>query len=120
MTSAGRQIPPSSLERYRRHQCYGRDRRRQAGYNFQLSPLWLIGIEADINYTVLSNGRIALLPPPSIPGTLANSTFESKWLATVRGRVGIIAAPGLLFYGTGGAAFADVKTSDLAFFLSAR
>jgi outer membrane immunogenic protein len=88
----------------------------QAGFNFQVSPMWLVGVEADINYTDLSKGRTALVPPPGVAGTIVTSTFESKWLATVRGRVGIIAAPGLLLYGTGGAAFADVRTSDFAFF----
>jgi outer membrane immunogenic protein len=34
----------------------------------------------------------------------------------VRGRAGILATPELLLYGTGGAAFANVKTTDFAFF----
>jgi outer membrane immunogenic protein len=88
----------------------------QAGFNYQVSPMWLLGIEADIAYTDLSKARTVLVPPPGTPGTLVTSTFESKWLATVRGRAGIIAAPGLLLYGTGGVAFADVKTTDFAFF----
>ncbi len=88
----------------------------QVGYNFQVSPLWLLGLEADINYTDLSRSRTVFVPPPGAPGTFVTSTFESKWLATVRGRLGILAGPTLLLYGTGGAAFADVKTTDLAFF----
>src|SRR5207253_5330934 len=88
----------------------------QVGFNYQVSPLWLLGVEADINYTDLSKGRTVFVPPPGTPGTFVTSAFESKWLATVRGRAGILAAPGLLLYGTGGVAFADVKTSDLAFF----
>jgi outer membrane immunogenic protein len=88
----------------------------QIGYNYQVGPMWLVGVEADINYTDLSRARTALVPPPGVPGTFVTSTFESKWLATVRGRVGILATPALLLYGTGGVAFADVKTSDFAFF----
>lgn len=88
----------------------------QVGFNYQVSPMWLIGVEADVNYTDLSKTRTALVPPPGTPGTFVTSTFESKWLATVRGRVGILAGPSLLLYGTGGVAFAGTKTSDFAFF----
>jgi outer membrane immunogenic protein len=88
----------------------------QVGYNYQASPIWLIGVEADINYTDLSRRRTTAVPPPGVPGTFVTSTFESKWLATVRGRAGILATPGLLLYGTGGAAFAEAKTTDFAFF----
>ena len=88
----------------------------QAGFNYQVSPMWLVGVEADINYTDLSKGRTVFVPPPGTPGTFVTSTFESKWLATVRGRVGILATPQLLLYGTGGVAFANVKTTDFAFF----
>ena len=88
----------------------------QIGFNYQFSPMWLAGLEADIGYTDLSKARTTVVPPPGVLGTFVTSTFESKWLATVRGRVGIIAAPSLLLYGTGGVAFADVKTSDFAFF----
>jgi outer membrane immunogenic protein len=35
----------------------------QAGYNFQVSPLWLIGIEADINYTDLSKRTHSFTSP---------------------------------------------------------
>ena len=88
----------------------------QAGFNYQVSPMWLLGVEADINCTDLSKSRTVFVPPPGTPGTFVTSSFESKWLATVRGRVGILAAPQLLLYGTGGAAFANVRTSDFAFF----
>ena len=88
----------------------------QIGFNYQVSPMWLLGVEADINYTDLSASRTVAVPPPGVPGTFVTSTFESKWLATVRGRAGILATPALLLYGTGGVAFAEVKTSDFAFF----
>ena len=88
----------------------------QIGYNYQVSPMWLLGVEADINYTDLSTSRTVFVPPPGTPGTFVTSTFESRWLATVRGRAGILAGPTLLLYGTGGVAFADVRTTDFAFF----
>jgi outer membrane immunogenic protein len=88
----------------------------QIGYNVQVSPMWLLGVEADINYTDLARSRTVFVPPPGTAGTFVTSTFESKWLATVRGRAGILAGPTLLLYGTGGVAFANVKTTDFALF----
>ncbi len=88
----------------------------QIGYNLQLGSAVVGGIEADINYTDLSRSVTAAVAPPAAAGTTATSSFESKWLSTVRGRLGVLALPNLLVYGTGGAAIANVKTSDSAFF----
>jgi outer membrane immunogenic protein len=40
-------------------------------------------------------------------------TLDQKltWFGTVRGRVGILATPKVLFYGTGGLAFGEIKTT---------
>ena len=58
----------------------------QAGYNYQVSNLvW--GIEADINYTGLSGTRLTHPAAPFVNTEFTN--VESKWLSTVRGRVGI-------------------------------
>ena len=88
----------------------------QIGYNFQTNGPLLWGLEADINYTDLAGSRTVVLPAPAVPGTFVTSSFSSKWLATVRGRVGFLPTPNLLLYLTGGAAFAEVKTGDFAFF----
>jgi outer membrane immunogenic protein len=87
----------------------------QAGFNYQISSI-VLGVEADLNYTDLSGSRTVVLPPPAALGTFATSTFESNWLATFRGRIGVLVAPSLLAYVTGGLAIADVSTSDLGFF----
>ena len=88
----------------------------QLGYNHQLGNSIVLGIEADFSYTDLTEGRIAAVAPPAVAGTVATSTFESKWLATIRARMGIQATPTVLLYGTGGVAFAEVQTSDFAVF----
>jgi outer membrane immunogenic protein len=79
----------------------------QLGYNFQFN--WLVvGFEADLNYTDLSGSRF------SVPVGFTNamfSSFESRWLSTVRGRIGV-AFDRVLLYGTGGLAVADVKVYD--------
>jgi outer membrane immunogenic protein len=88
----------------------------QVGFNYQVNDVLVWGAEADLNYTGLSDSRNVPVPPPGVPGTFVNSTLESKWLATIRGRVGFLPVQSLLLYVTGGVAFAGVKTSDFAFF----
>jgi outer membrane immunogenic protein len=60
-----------------------------AGYNFQVDPHWIVGLEGD--------------------GILTNKSTNS-WDATVRGRLGY-AYDRFLFYGTGGIAFGDLKNA---------
>jgi outer membrane immunogenic protein len=72
----------------------------QFGYNWMVSPNWLLGIETDLSIGNVSN-TVSLF---SIPGTLsfdARSTLE--YFGTVRARVGY-ATGNWLFYGTGGLA----------------
>jgi outer membrane immunogenic protein len=73
---------------------------------------WVWGAEGDIQYTGLSESRTAIsgTPPPFGPGQISES-FSSHWLSTIRGRVGYATGP-VLFYGTGGVAFAGVNFSD--------
>ena len=87
------------------------------GYNWQLSPLWVVGIEADWSWTD-AKGSFAQ-PWVSIltgvrPTTLTTMSMGPDWLATVRGRFGYLITPTALLYFTGGAAFADVDYSASA------
>ena len=84
----------------------------QLGYNYQTSLL-LAGVEADIQglfggRASRSNGIAMPLPPPALPFsnlvTFNNLGSRLDWLATLRGRLGFVAAPSLLLYGTGGLA----------------
>lgn len=80
----------------------------QAGYNFQFNPSWVIGIEADFNWTGLkagsgSSGLNGLIT------TAVNQRIES--FGTVRGRLGYLPAPNLLVFVTGGFAYAKVDSS---------
>jgi outer membrane immunogenic protein len=79
------------------------------GANYQTGA-YVFGIEGDLDWTNLrggssfSCGAIAdLVPPP------ADCHTQSKWLGTVRGRVGY-AVNSVLIYGTGGAAFGNIQT----------
>jgi outer membrane immunogenic protein len=87
----------------------------EAGYNVQ-SGNWVFGLEGDIESFHLSgkatSGPIVYLSAPPSTFTV-NSSVSSDWLATVRGRVGFLATPALLLYGTGGLAVANVKAAYL-------
>ncbi len=74
----------------------------QAGYNYQIGH-WVLGVEADLMYAPLE---------ASVTAPSGNFTTESKWLSTIRGRIGIT-SNGYLFYVTGGAAFAELKSNYL-------
>jgi opacity protein-like surface antigen len=89
----------------------------QIGYNWQFTN-WVAGLEADIQGVAHNNNTAsATSGPVSVPPccgfTFILSTTsvsrEVDWLGTVRGRLGILATPSLLFYGTGGLAYGHVK-----------
>jgi outer membrane immunogenic protein len=86
-----------------------------AGYNWQLAPTWVLGIEGDWDWTNISAGGTNRLNGAT---NLAGGTFglltdnvsmqtKVNWLASVRGRLGY-ASPTWMLYGTGGVAFADM------------
>jgi outer membrane immunogenic protein len=84
----------------------------QIGYNWQASPNWVLGLEADWQGTS-EKAALAIINPFNIPffaiGSLTTS-YETKmlWVGTARGRIGY-AWDRLLFYGTGGLAYGEVK-----------
>ena len=66
----------------------------QAGYNWQNGP-WVFGIEGDIQATGAND-------------TFAPWKFSNPWFGTVRGRAGY-ALNNILFFGTGGLAFGELR-----------
>ena len=68
----------------------------QAGYNFQTGP-WVFGIEGDIQASGAEQ-------------TFAPWKFSNPWFGTVRGRAGY-ALNNVLFYGTGGLAFGELRAT---------
>jgi outer membrane immunogenic protein len=89
----------------------------QGGYNWQINRV-VFGLEGDIQYvglrktnTFTQNGPLTTVTTPYI----FTETVNSDWLATIRGRVGVT-VDHILFYGTGGLAIVDSRSSDtLAF-----
>jgi outer membrane immunogenic protein len=91
----------------------------QIGYNWQVDPRWLLGLEADGQWTgergrsndFLGSIRITTGGGDSNIVTNASLSTETKlpWFATFRGRAGFLADPSLLLYATGGLAVGEVK-----------
>jgi outer membrane immunogenic protein len=98
---------------------FGRTSFRAAGhigYNFQVSPTTVAGIEADIGGPAYDSSRFQ-----GIPGTFGGATALAqagnadvtrallRWDASIRGRVGFLATPTTMIYATGGVAFMATK-----------
>ena len=89
----------------------------QIGYNWQFNS-WVAGLEADIQGIAHHNGTDSITLQgnlqPTFPDTIVSTTSVEKqvdWLGTVRGRLGFLATPTLLVYGTGGLAYGEVKAN---------
>lgn len=104
----------------------------QVGYNYQLSPTWVAGFEADIqspgqrgsgqfNDAITSQiCRILFVGSPicqiGSPVPLSGTALTSyqaniDWFGTVRARLGLLVGDRLLVYGTGGLAYGRVAVS---------
>lgn len=82
----------------------------EVGYNWQVGPNWLLGIEEDFQ-GVDANGTATFVFPgdAAVPPITAVYNNNLNWLGTVRGRIGFLSSPGLLWYGTGGLAYGQTK-----------
>jgi outer membrane immunogenic protein len=109
----------------------------QVGFNWQVSPAFVLGLEGDFdgvlngcrngnnNFSLFNGGnncgssRTLTLPdlPPAPPivtvtGAVA-ARDQLKYLGMARGRAGFLPLPNLLVYATGGLAFGSVSTNVL-------
>lgn len=93
----------------------------QIGYNWQFNR-WVLGLEADVSFGSVkdSASRSFLQLTDDLPGNGGDSveitgtaTLERKieMFGTVRGRLGFAMTDTMLLYGTGGLAWANVKSS---------
>jgi opacity protein-like surface antigen/outer membrane receptor protein involved in Fe transport len=74
----------------------------QFGYNYKLAPAWLVGIEAELDWTS-AQGKSNFVDPNGGTASLA-ITSDHNWYDTLTGRVGYLMGP-LIIYGKGGAAW---------------
>jgi outer membrane immunogenic protein len=66
-----------------------------AGYNFHSSGPFVFGIEADGDVATLT-GTV------NNPGFIGSIDSKNRWLASVRGRLGVLVSPTGMIYATGG------------------
>lgn len=89
----------------------------QIGYNWQIDPSWVWGVEVDFQGTTAkgSNGSVSLVASPLVP-IMGNTittvyAYELDDLGTARARLGWLSSPNLLWYGTAGLAYGQTKLS---------
>ena len=85
----------------------------EVGYNYQLNPSWVIGVNADWAWT---NTKGSTSRPGTIPGVVEFGNTSVHWYATATGRVGYVMSDWLL-YGKGGVAFSSADYNGQASFL---
>ena len=80
----------------------------QFGFNWQVNSHWLVGAEADYQWSDLDGSVSSTfrLGNVGVTAMAVNQTVES--FGTVRARAGVLLAPPLLLYGTGGFALGQV------------
>jgi outer membrane immunogenic protein len=90
----------------------------QIGYNWQIDPSWVWGVEADFQGTTAdgSAGAVSLGHTPQFPFKPITTVYnyELDDLGTVRARLGWLSSTNLLWYATGGLAYGQTKLGDTA------
>ena len=82
----------------------------QLGYNWQLDPNWLIGVEADIQASgEKASGR--RFDNVDFEGVTTNYETKIDWFGTVRGRLGYSFDRRILLFATGGLAYGRMSIS---------
>jgi outer membrane immunogenic protein len=85
----------------------------QAGYNWQVNPFFLAGLEADFQGSAIrDNATNAPFRFIGLPSQIATE-HSVTWFGTVRGRLGFLPTDRLLIYGTGGFAFGRVEANSV-------
>jgi outer membrane immunogenic protein len=78
----------------------------QTGFNYQFGA-WVWGLETDIQASGQKGSTTYSLLP--VPATTLLAEHKLPWFGTSRVRLGILATPSFMLYGTGGVAFGQVK-----------
>jgi opacity protein-like surface antigen len=79
----------------------------QVGYNWQVAPRWIVGLQADASYLDSIGSFTCMQPSAAIVGS--NCEVSPRVLASLTGRVGVLVDPlgRTLLYGKGGGAWMD-------------
>ncbi len=82
----------------------------QAGYNQQMGNV-VLGIEGDISWMKLKGSSASSVLDPPIHVFTMQHQGSVDWLATARGRLGVLPTDRLLVYATAGVAIAHIRQS---------
>lgn len=85
----------------------------QLGYNYQLSPLIVAGLEADFQGTTMGSGSSINNLAFYINRWDYSMGTSLNWFGTVRGRAGVAVVPSILVFGTAGFAYGDISRNGL-------
>jgi outer membrane immunogenic protein len=83
----------------------------QTGYNYQFGA-WVLGLETDIQASGQKGG--STFPVLAIPPSTLTTDHKLNWFGTTRPRLGFLATPNLLLYGTAGVAYGQIKDTYTA------
>jgi outer membrane immunogenic protein len=86
-----------------------------AGFNWQISPLWVVGIEGDVGFADKSTTLAGVQYPVTVLNENApvdSFSVKTGWDAGVRARLGILADPALLFYVAGGPSWMHIESTS--------
>jgi len=83
----------------------------QVGYNWQVSPAFVFGVETDFQGSKYT-GTSTTTPVPIGLATFATQVEQhSNWFGTARARAGVLAWPTVMAYATGGLAYGQTEAS---------
>lgn len=89
----------------------------QIGYNYQFSPNWLAGVEADFQGAHIKGDdskagsvHFSISIPDPDANVAGTGSQKIDWFGTLRGRLGWLPVNPLLIYATGGLAYGHTKT----------
>jgi len=90
----------------------------QVGYNWQMAPAWVLGLETDFQGSGQKDSAcmacVFISPSPGGSSGALGTTYTQAidWFGTLRGRLGWTQGP-VLVYATGGLAYGHIKTDEV-------
>lgn len=81
----------------------------QFGYNVQIAPQWVAGLETDFSGVDFNASAASVFGFGIRAGNSIAASQKADWFGTLRGRLGWLPTDTLLVYGTGGLAYGQVK-----------
>jgi outer membrane immunogenic protein len=79
----------------------------QIGYNWQVDPHWVLGVETDYQWTRIKGSNSQTLAPFGFDAATWSVSKSLDWFGTVRARAGFLVDPSVMLYATGGYAYGE-------------